>query len=323
MECRRPRLAVFYGASCGGCDVSLVNVGEDLCRVLEGFDVVYWSIAVDTKFQEVEKLSDIDVVIFIGSPRTEDHVKVVNTIKGKAKLVVAYGTCACYGGIPGLSFLLTPEEILKVAKSTVTTLSTKLGSQVTLPELLSEYRPLSEYIEPNILVPGCPPPTDSIKKLIEVLEKYVTSRELVKRLVIGGEKSLCEECPRKPKEVSKLVMPKISRLFEVVPEGGKCFLEQGILCLGPVTRSGCGHLCIKANTPCVGCMGPIPNVDDVGIKFISVLSSVLLADREREVGEEYLAKVLDKVVDLQGTLYRYTLPISYLAKIALKRRLRT
>ncbi|RLG88475.1 MAG: hypothetical protein DRO15_02750 [Thermoprotei archaeon] len=326
MSSNKPKLAIVYGSVCGGCDVSLVNVGEPLADLLTNYDVIYWSIALDGKLHTLEKLERIDVAIYMGPIRTELNMKLAKLIREKADLVVAYGTCAVYGGIPGLGALIKPSTLVETMKSTVTTTpgSEKVVKSMEkeglkIPPLTNQCLPLSVVVEPDVLVPGCPPAVENVEKLIDILKKYLRGEKPVKGLMLAEPRSLCEECPRRPKDMSKLVIPNIYRLHEAVPKEDKCFLEQGILCLGPITRAGCGHRCIKANMPCAGCMGPVQRVDDVGLKFLSSLASALLADKEKELGEEGLAKLLDKIVDPQGLFYRYTLPTSYLTKLVLKR----
>ena len=72
--------------------------------------------------------------------------------------------------------------------------------------------------------------------------------------------------------------------------------------------------------PCIGCTGPAPGVDDVGLKYLSAIASILLVDKEKELLEKGLAKHLDKIVDPLGMFYRYILPSSYLTKLSIKRR---
>jgi len=326
MSSNKPKLAIIYGSVCGGCDVSLVNAAECLADLLTSYDVIYWSIALDGKLHTLERLERIDVAIYMGSIRTENNAKLAKLIKEKADLIVAYGTCAVYGGIPGLGTLIKPSILIETMKSTITTtpetekiVKNIVKENLEIPSLSSQCLPLSAFVEPDILVPGCPPSVENVEKLIDILKQYLRGKRPNKGLMLAEPRSLCEECPRKPKDMSKLVIPNIYRLHEVVPREDKCFLEQGILCLGPITRAGCGHRCIKANMPCAGCMGPVQRIDDVGLKFLSSLASALLADKEKELGEEELAKLLDKIVDPQGLFYRYTLPTSYLTKLALKR----
>jgi len=319
----RPKLAIVWGAICGGCDVSIVNVGESLAKLLDSFDIVYWNVAVDNKLEKLKSLDKIDVAIYMGNIRTEEHLALAEMLKKKAVLIVAYGTCAVYGGIPGLAALIRPEELLEVARSTVTAKPVEklkeLPKELKIPELLATCNPLTEILEPDILVPGCPPPPESVEKLIDMLTSYLKGVRPPKATFIADSESLCNKCPRKPADLSKIVMPKISRLHEIRIAGDKCFLEQGILCLGPITRGGCDHRCIKSNMPCIGCMGPLQEVDDVGLKFLSSIASILAVDKERELLEGGLAKLLDKIIDPQGYFYRFTLPRSYLTKLALKR----
>lgn len=87
----------------------------------------------------------------------------------------------------------------------------------------------------------------------------------------------------------------------------KCLLAQGLLCLGPATRSGCGAACVSANMPCTGCLGPTSRVKDYGAKAMSAIASLVDAEDEREI-----ATLMEQIVDPVGTFYRYSLPASLL-----------
>jgi F420-non-reducing hydrogenase small subunit len=116
------------------------------------------------------------------------------------------------------------------------------------------------------------------------------------------EKSVCNECPLNTGE-DKVI--KSIRQFSLEPfTPNECFLEQGVLCLGPIIRAGCDARCIKANTPCRGCMGPIHNVDEAAVKFLSSISS-MIDEKSKDID-------INKIKDLIGLLYRYTLASSKL-----------
>ncbi len=80
----------------------------------------------------------------------------------------------------------------------------------------------------------------------------------------------------------------------------RCLLEQGVICMGPVTREGCGARCPEANVPCRGCMGPGRVEYDQGAKMVDTLAAILPAGA---------IMFLD---DLIGTGYRFGLPSSVL-----------
>jgi F420-non-reducing hydrogenase small subunit len=123
--------------------------------------------------------------------------------------------------------------------------------------------------------------------------------------ILAPVKALCDECDRNKHGAKK--MPDVKRMWEVQADPTVCFLEQGIVCMGPATRGGCGQRCINGNWPCTGCMGPTPEVGDQGGKMISALSSVLRIDDEKDITGPETEKLLAKVKDPVGTFYMYGL----------------
>jgi len=157
----------------------------------------------------------------------------------------------------------------------------------------------------DYFIPGCPPQSFQVAAtLIAIIDILKTGKELPpKGTVLGADsKTCCDECPRERKEKK---IKEFFRPHEIIPKEDECLLDQGILCMGPATRSGCGALCVKANVPCRGCYGAPANVIDQGAKMISALSSVIDATSPEEV-----KRIIDKIADPLGTLYRFTLAAS-------------
>jgi F420-non-reducing hydrogenase small subunit len=121
---------------------------------------------------------------------------------------------------------------------------------------------------------------------------------------------LCEECDRKASKPEKLYIKDLKRPHEVLTDPEKCFLDQGVICLGPATRGGCETLCVKGNMPCTGCFGPTSRVRDYGAKALSSLASVIDINDEDEV----LKFMDEKVPDPVGLFYKYSLPASILKR---------
>lgn len=316
------KLAVVYGAICGGCDVALVNWGEKLVDIANKYDIVFWNAAVDTKYNYLENVSEIDVGIYMGIIRTEYHLDLVKKLREKTRILVAYGACSVHGDVPGLAALHSGLKVMDDIKSTVTTThyeEKNVPEIAVLSKLLDTVYTTIHIVNPDIIVPGCPPSEDSDNELINILLKIEPDTRFSEKIVLGEETSLCNVCPRRPEDFHKIVMPGIFRLHEVKLDPKTCFLEQGVLCLGPATRAACKAPCIKNNYPCTGCMGPAPGVDDVGLKLLSSISSLLLVSREKELLERGLAKYLDKIVDPLGSFYRYTLPTSLVKKLVDKK----
>ncbi len=117
-----------------------------------------------------------------------------------------------------------------------------------------------------------------------------------------SSKSVCSHCDR---EIADKVPSQLKRDYEGLPTMDTCLLEQGYICLGPVTQAGCGTICPnKGNAPCHGCFGAVTGIKDPGVKFISILGS-LCKDKDPE-------EVMGMIKDPAGLFNRFTLAASTL-----------
>ena len=110
----KPKIAFYWCASCGGCEEAVVDLGEDLLAVVELVDVAFWPVALDFKREDVEALDDGELAAaFInGAVRTSEQEEMARLLRRKSAAVVAFGSCAMLGGVPGLANLYESRDIL-------------------------------------------------------------------------------------------------------------------------------------------------------------------------------------------------------------------
>jgi F420-non-reducing hydrogenase small subunit len=316
------KLALYWAGACGGCDVAVLDINEKILDVANLADIVFWPIALDFKYHHVEAMPDksIDVCLFNGAIRSSEQEHLAKLLRAKSKVLVAFGSCACFGGIPALANLTTRAEIMERAyieapsndnpgKTLPQTKTQVPEGELTLPELFESVLTLAQVVPVEYFVPGCPPTVDIILKVVNAL---ATNSLPPVGAVIASNKTLCDECERK-KEEKKIT--KIYRTHQIIPVPEKCLLEQGLLCMGPATRGGCGALCVKVNIPCRGCFGPPAGVADQGAKLVSAVASIYQANTDEDI-----ARMVNEVADPAGTFYRFGLSDSMLKKKRLQRR---
>ena len=315
----KPKVAFYWCSSCGGCEESIVDLGEDILKVVSAVDIVYWPVALDFKRKDLEAMPDgsIAVAFINGGIRMSEQEEMARLLRRKARLVVAHGACAHLGGVPGLANFWNKETIFRtVYHQTFSTANpggaeplpeTVVDGQIlTLPEFWDTVHPLDAVIDVDYYLPGCAPHRDLIWNAVTAI---LEGKLPAKGSVLAPNTSCCDECDRNKTKPEKLTIQEIKRPYQVILDPEKCFLAQGVICMGPATRGGCGERCIEGNMPCRGCMGPTDQVRDQGAKFLSALASILDANDEKEIEH-----IVDSIDDPAGTFYRFSLPSSLLGR---------
>jgi len=316
----KPKLALYWAASCGGCEIAVVRLYAKILDVADTFDIVLWPCIMDFKYKDVEALPDksIDLCLFNGAIRNSEQEHMARMLREKSKVLVAFGACAHTGGIPGLANVADRETIFqRVYDETPSTVNTEgvrpqLSYQVpegelTLPKFYDTVRTLAQVVPVEYFVPGCPPVKEQVEAVIQAV---VEGKLPAPGSVVGAsDKTVCDNCTRirEEKRIRRFYRP-----WEIIPDSSRCLLEQGIICAGPATRGGCGAPCLTVNMPCRGCYGPPPNVVDQGGKLLSALASIIDSQDPAEI-----QRVADAIPDLLGTCYLFGLPASLLSRVRL------
>jgi coenzyme F420-reducing hydrogenase gamma subunit len=166
-----------------------------------------------------------DIALVEGSITREEDAERLKKIRERAKVLVALGACATIGGINKLKNRFGMEEVRKCV----------YGGAADMPHLATiPARALDEVVKVDYRIHGCP----------------MSKREfgyVVRCLALGKEPAIpaypvCVEC-KKNENV--------------------CRYEYNEVCLGTVTRAGCGAKCPTAGSWCFGCRGLVddPNVN--------------------------------------------------------------
>lgn len=315
----KPKLALYWAASCGGCEIAILDLHEKVLEIPANFDIVFWPVALDVKYADVEAMEPdgIDLCLFNGAIRNSENEHLAHVLREKAKTLVAFGSCAMEGCIPGLANATTKEAIFNTVyhDSPSTVNPDRVEPQVrwqlpegevTLPEFYESVQTLDQVVDVDYFIPGCPP---EAHRIWDVIELIVSGGPLPPPgSVIGaGDQTICEEClrTRQEKRITEFVRP-----HQIIADPELCLLDQGIVCMGPATRSGCGGLCVAAGSPCRGCYGPPPNVRDQGLNMMSALASIIDSNEATEI-----QAILDQVVDPVGTFHRFSLPSSTFGRV--------
>jgi F420-non-reducing hydrogenase small subunit len=287
---KKATVATAWLQSCSGCHISLLDLHQELLDVLELLEIKYSPIV------DVKEVPEVDVGIIEGAVANEDNEELLLEMRKKCKTLVALGTCACFGGLPGFRNLFSlPEIMTRGYVETESTVNGRIPSGSEIPALKKHVKPLDQVVKIDASIPGCPPIPEAIKEaLVAILSGQTPPMKT---------HNLCQECHRKRDKMLKATrdfltndIQSVHELERIDPE--LCFLEQGVLCMGPATRAGCGGRCLEGNVPCRGCMGPTPDELEQGAKIINALSSILPAGG------------LMFNEDVIGVGYRYSLPVS-------------
>ncbi|MHA1309919.1 MAG: hypothetical protein ACTSQO_03235 [Candidatus Helarchaeota archaeon] len=254
-----PKVCFMQLSSCWGCYQSLIDdYGTDLVNILTNIEIVYFPAVVDIKHKDFEALPDgsVDVGFIEGNVRTTEDLHNAKLVRQKCKVVVAIGSCACFGGVPSLANLYTKEELIERKYTTADTIiETKGYPTENVPDILESIPAVHEVIDVDIWIPGCPPITDHLVAAF----KYI----LALPSTTPSDKNICDICELR---------------------GDKCLLNRGILCFGALSSATCELKCPNKGEVCYGCTGATKNIAKAEAKkLIDLVSTKELT--ETEVGD--------------------------------------
>jgi len=282
---RQPvRIAIVSLSTCGGCSATLLENPDELAQLLEKVDISYCPMLIDS-----EEIGEVDVAIVDGTVRVKEDEEKLMEARHKSKYVVAWGTCAAFGGIPVFANEYELEELIHEsygeAKDTFSYyLSGTRGidwstyqKQENELKLLRRARKADDFVQINYYLPGCPPRVGLLNNLVDEL-RGEGQTEKTKAIV-------CAECSRKPLKTN-------IDYFWVYPRPEwditHCLTSCGSICMGFITRGGCGAVCPQGGLPCWGCRGPSESAFkkiDEGYSYDELMQQSLVS-RHRQVEEQ-------------------------------------
>jgi len=136
----RPRLAVFKFSSCDGCQLSLLNLEDELLSLVGEVNIAYF----------LEARSEImpgpyDVSLVEGSITTAEDQKRIQEVRKDSKYLITIGACATAGGIQALRNWADVTEFTKAVYATPAYIHT-----------LEQSTPISFHVAVDFEVNGCP-----------------------------------------------------------------------------------------------------------------------------------------------------------------------
>ncbi len=229
------KVAFMQSSDCWGCHQSLLNAHLGLLKILPALDIVYWPAVVDFKHDSLKARPDGDILVgFVeGSMRTNADIENAKLMRAKCQLIIAFGSCACYGNVHGLANQWDIQEAItrKFTEAESITNENPTEPKEHMPGFASKIVPLDEIIAVDVFMAGCPPKPEAIFSAVEFL--------LGQKPQPMSETAFCNDCSL---------------------DNENCLLEKGTLCFGPITSSGCTLKCTDDGNPCVGCLGPAKSV---------------------------------------------------------------
>jgi F420-non-reducing hydrogenase small subunit len=248
------KTAIISLSTCGGCPAVLLEDQEELIKLLKKINITYCPMLID----EVE-IGEVEVSLVDGAVRGKEDVEKLIEARNKSRYLVAWGTCAAFGGIPAFANQYELEELIEDSYGQTQDpfayyLSGMRGvDQTSYQEreltLLRRVGKLNDFVRVDYYVPGCPPEMSILHQLISELKGE--GQAMKPRLIV------CSECNRKTLKTppdSVWIFPKPEWKIE------HCFTSLGALCMGFITKGGCGAVCPRGGFPCWGCRGPSESV---------------------------------------------------------------
>ena len=192
------RISIGFSSlsSCGGCAAMLVRSPDELVQITDKVQVRYCSMLMDQ-----EQILETDIAVVDGAVRTREDEEKLNEVRHKSRFLVAWGTCAAFGGLPALANAFELEELIEETYGqTIDPFSYYLKGKIPdagchvfgiEEHLLRKVRKLSDVVKVDFYLPGCPPKTHLLENILQELkgeQLFEGNRRLYAANVHGNSK---------------------------------------------------------------------------------------------------------------------------------------
>jgi F420-non-reducing hydrogenase small subunit len=227
-------------SGCSGCHVAMVDLHEKLLSLLEVARFVRLPVLMDEKGYPPAEVGFVE-----GAVRSEHDREALLKLRKSVKTLVAFGSCAVYGGPSGIGWLYDQDAIIDRAYRKGPTNAPGQQPDQGAVKLEEGVVPVDEVVDVDLYLPGCPPHPYFIASTL--------SAALGKSAPPITAKTVCADCERK---MSKRDGVRLRTGAVSADDDALCFLSQGVVCLGSVTLNRCLSPCPGAGIACTGCNGP-------------------------------------------------------------------
>lgn len=200
---KKKKLGVFELSSCAGCQVEFLNLEADLIELSKKFDFTHF------RFLGVYNTeAKIDVALVEGAVTTQQEIDLLKKVRENARFLVAFGTCASFGGVPAIKDYHTPEQLEKMI----------YGELIPFESL--QAKAVDEIVEVDYYLRGCPIYKN---EALEVLNEVYAGR-----MPLPFDSTVCFECKKRGNKCLFFEQPCMG---SVIDGGCKALCpSQGIAC---------------------------------------------------------------------------------------------
>ena len=160
----KPKVATACMCGCSGCHMSFLDVDEYIKDLAEEVEFQSSHVIMDIKeFEEVE------IGILEGTITNDENVEVAEDLREKCDILIAWGDCACFGGIMTMRNFESVDKILEECYREKGDKESKVPDSDLIPTLTEKAVAVDEVVEVDGYIPGCPPSAEMIKYGFEEL----------------------------------------------------------------------------------------------------------------------------------------------------------
>jgi F420-non-reducing hydrogenase small subunit len=236
----KSKVSTEWLSGCSGCHVAIVDLHEKLLNLADEVEFVRVPVLMDEK-----GYPEADIGIVEGAIRSEHDVEAVRHMRDSVRTLVAFGTCAVYGGPSGIGWLHGRESVFAEVYDNGPTNAGHERPGAGAPRLEDSVVPIDEAVQVDFLLPGCPPSPYFIAAGLKLLLDGSGPKL--------GKRTVCAGCTRK---MSRRPGTALRKGATTAPDSELCLLSQGVVCMGSVTLDRCFSPCPRNGVACTGCNGP-------------------------------------------------------------------